>query len=64
MQKNIFFLGKFYFFKKKGDISDVFLLFTASVRSRPPGPSAVPGVFVCGILFRKNKQSEVLGFVR
>ena len=24
----------------------VFLLFTASVRSRPPGPPAVPGVFL------------------
>ena len=31
--------------RKKSDFSDVFLLFTASVRSRPPGPSAVPGVF-------------------
>ena len=30
--------------KKKGDFRAIFLLFTASVRSRPPGPPAVPGV--------------------
>ena len=32
--------------KKKGDFRAIFLLFTASVRSRPPGPPAVPGVFI------------------
>ena len=45
-KKNIF-LGKFYFFtEKKLIFSAVFLLFTASVRSRPPGPPAVPGVLL------------------
>ena len=41
MQKKKKILGNFYFFIKK---SSFFRLFTASVRSRPPGPPAVPGV--------------------
>ena len=45
MQKKYFFWENFIFLRKKGDFSDVFLLFMASVRSRPPGPPAVPGVF-------------------
>ena len=46
IQKKIFWGGKFYFFKKKKLIFQTFfLLFTASFRSRPPGPPAVPGVF-------------------
>ena len=46
MQKKNIFGGKFYFFKKKRCFFPaVFLLFMASVRSRPPGPPAVPGVF-------------------
>ena len=32
-----------FFYKSR--FSGVFLLFTANVRSRPPGPPAVPGVF-------------------
>ena len=44
MQK-IFLFGNFYFFtRKKVDFLAIILLFTASVRSRPPGPPAVPGV--------------------
>ena len=39
-------LVNFIFLRKKGDFSDVFSVFTASVRSRPPGPPAVPGVFL------------------
>ena len=35
----------FIFLRKKTDFRAFFLLFTASVRSRPPGPPAVPGVF-------------------
>ena len=39
--------GEFYFFyEKKADFRSIFRLFTASFRSRPPGPPAVPGVFV------------------
>ena len=39
-----------------------FLLFTASVRSRPPGPPAVPGVFqinffVCVSLSDNNERT-------
>ena len=41
MQKK---LCNFYFFTKKNDFRAIFRLFTASVRSRPPGPPAVPGV--------------------
>ena len=33
----------------KNDFRPFFLLFTASVRSRPPGPPAVPGVFITEI---------------
>ena len=37
----------FIFLRKKNtNFLAVFLLFTASVRSRPPGPPAVPGVFL------------------
>ena len=32
--------------KKRGDFQAIFLLFTASVRSRPPGPPEVPGVLL------------------
>ena len=35
-----------------------FLLFTASVRSRPPGPPAVPGVF-CKIIIVMSRDSDV-----
>ena len=38
-------LGNFYFLTKKMIFLAFFLLFKASVRSRPPGPPAVPGVF-------------------
>ena len=45
--------GTFYFFtKKKLIFRPFFLLFTASVRSRPPGPPAVPGVFFFGFGFK------------
>ena len=43
--KKIFWGGKFDFCKKKRWF---FLLSTASVQSRPPGPPLVPGVFVTG----------------
>ena len=43
---SLFFLDNFYFFTKKTDFQVIFRLFTASVRSRPPGPPAVPGVFI------------------
>ena len=33
------------FLRKKGDFQVFFKLFMASVRSRPPGPPAVPGVY-------------------
>ena len=35
---------EFLFIFKKDGLSGVFLLFPASVRSRPPGPPLVPGV--------------------
>ena len=44
-KKKYFFGVNFIFLRKKGDVWTFFLLFTASVRSRPPGPPAVPGVF-------------------
>ena len=47
MEKN----GNFFCFKKKADFRAIFLLFTASVRSRPPGPPAVPGVFILVTIF-------------
>ena len=58
--KNIF-LGNFNFLKKKTDFSAVFLLFTANVRSRPPGPPAVPGVFsnVTGWTFPQPGSSHL-----
>ena len=33
----------------------IFLLFTASVWSRPPGPPAVPGVFIYLNIYRKDQ---------
>ena len=36
--------------KKRADFFAFFRLFTASVRSRPPGPPAVPGVFLVHFL--------------
>ena len=45
--KKIYFLQvNFIFLRKKADFLAFFLLFTASVRSRPPEPPAVPGVLV------------------
>ena len=44
--KKIFFFGNFHFVTKIADFRAFFLLFTASVRSRPPGPPGVPGVFL------------------
>ena len=42
------------FLRKKADFLAIFRLFTASVRSRPPGPSAVPGVLIfCSHSFDK-----------
>ena len=39
MQKENMFFGVIFFPpKKKGDFRAIFLLFTGSVRSRPPGP--------------------------
>ena len=42
-----------FFYKKKTDFRAIFRLFMASVRSRPPGPPAVPGVFKQGGVERK-----------
>ena len=39
------FLGNFFFYEKNPDFQAFLKLFTASVRSLPPGPPAVPGVF-------------------
>ena len=54
MQKKYLLGVNFIFLRKKGYFSDFFLLFTASVRSRPPGPPAVPGVlkYVQVVIFK------------
>ena len=43
--------GDFYFFTKKNDFWAIFILFTASILSRPPGPPAVPGVLIYMFLY-------------
>ena len=54
MQK--YFLGvNFICLRKKGDFSDVFLLFMASVRSRLPGPPAGPGAFLMFVTLAAEK---------
>ena len=45
MQKKIFFGVNFIFLRRKTDFLAVFSAFTASVRSWPPGPPLVPGVY-------------------
>ena len=44
-------------YQKKAIFRTFFLLFTASVRSRPPGPPAVPGVLFIFIFSTKLKSS-------
>ena len=47
------------FLLKKADFRVIFRLFTASVRSQPPGPPAVSGVFPFSKLIKlKMNQSE------
>ena len=46
MQKKYLFWVILFLFRKKTDFRPFLLLFTASVRSRPPGPPLVPRVFV------------------
>ena len=59
MQKKSYFkkiYDIFNFFTKKSRFSSVFLLFMASVRSRPPGPPSVRGV-----LSIKSQINDTLG---
>ena len=50
MQKKNILGGNFYLFYEKSCFSGVFLLFKASVRSRPPWQHLVPVVFVAHII--------------
>ena len=50
MQKNIFWGSILFFYEKKQIFRRFFLLFTTSIRSRPPGPPAVPGVITILLL--------------
>ena len=48
-----------FFLRKKNDFRPFFLLFTASVRSRPPEPPLVPGVFVFFFLQTYKDQLSI-----
>ena len=47
-----------FFLRKKTNFRAFFLLFTASVRSRPPGPPLVPGV-LARIIFMASSRREL-----
>ena len=51
-----------FFYEKKAYFSAVFLLFTASIRSRPPGPPAVPGVFAFNIIINSYLKQMLVNF--
>ena len=62
MQNKYFFEVNFILLRKKLIFRTFFLFFTASVRSRPPGPPAVPGVF--SLFFYVHCFSPTLGVPR
>ena len=67
-KKKYLFLVILILLRKKADFRAFFRLFTASVRSQPPGPPAVPGVFkLVSLLFdtpNTNLYKNILGIYR